>query len=143
MDLFMVIVEALGKIFCDHPTQPHEFSGETLSEGSIYDSHTSHFIQAWSWKERMLPNSASTSSFTSAESGVSNRPPARPNNSGSSPSLSPSLASFMSICKALVPPLVAAQGFLALGAEPPLEAGFLHFTPLPLGVEVSLLTLSC
>ena len=49
----------------------------------------------------------------------------------------------MSVRKALAPPLVATQGFLALGAEPPLEAGFLHFAPLPLGVGASLLALSC
>ena len=47
MDSFMVIAEALGKIFCDHPTQSHEFSSETLSEGSIHHSHASHFIQGW------------------------------------------------------------------------------------------------
>ena len=91
----------------------------------------------------MIPNSASTSSFILAKSGVSNRPPARPNKSESSPSSSPSLASFLSVHKVLTPPLVATQGFLALGAEPPLEAGFLHFAPLPLGVGASLLALSC
>ena len=41
----MVISEAPGKIFCDNPTQPHELSSETLSEGSIYHPHTTHFIQ--------------------------------------------------------------------------------------------------
>ena len=49
----------------------------------------------------------------------------------------------MSVRKALFPPLVAVQGFLALGAEPPLEAGFLCFAPLPFSVGASLLALSC
>ena len=49
----------------------------------------------------------------------------------------------MTVLQALVPPLVAVQGFLALGAGPPLEAGFLHFAPLPFSVGASLLALSC
>ena len=31
LNSFMVIVEALGEILCDHPTQSHKLSGEALS----------------------------------------------------------------------------------------------------------------